>query len=302
MLPKKAKIVEVGPRDGLQNEKTILTTSDKVELIRRLSESGLKNIEATSFVSPKWVPQFADAKETLESVLGASFASGVDFPVLIPNLQGLERALEFDVKTIAVFTTVSETFSKKNTNCSVQESLDRIDAIFSRLQNEKVRVRGYISCVIACPYEGKMPPEKSAEIAKHLLAKGAYEISLGDTIGVGRPNEAQKLIETVSRAVPMERLAVHFHDTYGQALANIYAALQMGITVIDSSVGGLGGCPYAPGAGGNVATEDVLYMLDGLGIESGVNLKVLLEAAKFASDRLGRSCTSKVYQALCGRK
>lgn len=294
-IPTQVKIVEVGPRDGLQNEAKEIPTNVKIDFINRLSQTGLKVIEATSFVSPKWIPQLADGMEVYQRI---NKAEGVQYPVLVPNLKGYERAKESGVKEIAVFTTASESFSQKNTNCSVAESMQRVEEIVSVAKKDKIPVRAYLSCVLGCPYEGEIKPEKTAELAGKLLKMGCYEISLGDTIGVGNPAAVIKLLTAVARHVPVKQLAVHFHDTYGQALANIYAALTFGVSVVDSSVAGLGGCPYAKGASGNVATEDVLYMLNGMQIETGVDLKKVIEVGSYISGYLGRKSQSKVSAAL----
>uniref|UniRef100_A0A3P8TQ91 hydroxymethylglutaryl-CoA lyase n=1 Tax=Amphiprion percula TaxID=161767 RepID=A0A3P8TQ91_AMPPE len=295
-LPDKVKIVEVGPRDGLQNEKTIVPTEAKINLIDMLSESGLPVIEATSFVSPKWVPQMADQVEVMK---GISRKPGVSYPVLTPNLKGFQAAVKAGAAEVAIFGAASELFSKKNINCSVDESLQRFDEVMKAAKEAGVPVRGYVSCVVGCPYEGKVAPEKVAHVAKRLYSMGCYEISLGDTIGVGTPGSITAMLEAVSKEVPVSALAVHCHDTYGQALANILVALQMGISVIDSSVAGLGGCPYAQGASGNVATEDVVYMLHGLGIQTGVDLSKLMDAGAFICRTLNRKTSSKVAQATC---
>ncbi len=294
-FPKLVKIVEVSPRDGLQNEATPIPTDIKVEFINQLSDTGLKVIEATSFVSPKWIPQLADNTEVFQRI---KKKSDVSYPVLVPNKKGLEAAIAAGVKEIAVFTTPSEQFSQKNTNCSVVESIDRITEIIYDAKNYDLRVRGYISCVIACPYEGNMAPEKVTALARILRKLGCYEISLGDTIGVGTPRPVRLLLDNVMGEIPVEQLAVHFHDTYGQALANIYAALEMGVATIDSSVAGLGGCPYAKGASGNVATEDVIYMLNGMNIKTGVDFAKLVAVGNFISKQLGRESRSKVAKAL----
>lgn len=298
-LPKKVNIVEVGPRDGLQNEMDIVPTKVKVTWINLLSDAGLKIIEATSFVSPKWVPQLADGEEVLREI---QKKKDVRYPVLVPNLVGLEKALHAGARAISVFTTASETFSQKNTHCTVAESVMRIAEIMRAAKENELTVRAYISCVLGCPYEGEIAAEKSAELARILWQMGCNEISLGDTIGVGTPLKTQKLIETVSIDVPIDHLAVHFHDTYGQALANIYAALQLGIKTIDSSTAGLGGCPYAKGASGNVATEDVVYMLNGMGIETGVDLKKIIVAGQYISNKLKRPIQSKAHIALSGSR
>ncbi|EKD71822.1 MAG: hypothetical protein ACD_46C00089G0007 [uncultured bacterium] len=293
-FPKQVKIVEVAPRDGLQNEVEIVATNTKIDFINRLSETGLSVIETTSFVSPKWIPQLADGREVYEKI---SKKIGVIYPVLIPNVKGLENALAVGVKNIAVFASPSEKFSQKNTNCSVAESLVRIQEVMKLAKQHGLSVRGYISCVLGCPYEGDMAPEKVAILAEKLVAMGCEEISLGDTIGVGTPIKTSRLIEIMTNRVPVNQIAVHFHDTYGQALVNIYIALQMGITTIDSSVAGLGGCPYAHGASGNVATEDVVYMLHGLGIETGIDLSKLISVGKFICQQLKKAPRSKVNLA-----
>ena len=294
-LPASVKIVEVSPRDGLQNEKAILPTQTKIDFINQLSLTGLSVIEVGSFVSPKWIPQLADGSDVLA---GIQQKPGVHYPVLVPNTQGLERAIAAHAKEVAVFTTPSEQFSQKNTNCSVMESMQRVADVVRLAKARGIPVRAYLSCVLGCPYEGEMAPEKVAALAQQLDAMGCYEISLGDTIGVGTPVKTRHLIEVVARAVPVQRLAVHFHDTYGQALVNIHTALMQGIAVVDSSVAGLGGCPYAKGASGNVATEDVVYMLHGMGIETGVDLVKLVNAGRSISEILGRKPQSKVNLAL----
>jgi hydroxymethylglutaryl-CoA lyase len=293
-FPKNVRIVEVGPRDGLQNEPHNVPTETKIEFIRRLAASGLKTIEATAFVSPKWVPQMADHAEVLR---GLPRADGVSYPVLVPNLRGFEDAAAAGATEVAVFAAASETFSQRNINCSIAESLDRFAPVFEAARAANVRVRGYVSCVLGCPYEGEIDPEKVGEVAAALFERGCYEVSLGDTIGVGTPNRTTALIKTVGGRMPVDRLAGHFHDTYGQALVNIYAALSMGLQVFDASVSGLGGCPYAPGATGNVATEDLLYMLNGMGIETGVDLERLLAAGAFICGKLGRPTQSRVARA-----
>ena len=290
-FPKSVKIVEVGPRDGLQNEKGIIPAADKIEFINRLSETGLKTIEATSFVSPKWIPQLADAEEVFK---GLAKKPGVAYPVLVPNEKGMERALACGAKEIAVFTAASETFNQKNINCSIAESIERFKPVMALAAKAGVKVRGYISTVIACPYEGAIQPEAAARVAKSLAALGCYEISLGDTIGVGTPVKAQAMLAAAAAEVPMAQLAVHFHDTYGQALANIHACLEMGVATVDSSTSGLGGCPYAKGATGNVATEDVLFMLSGMGIATGVDMAKLLAAGAYISGVLKRAPDSKL--------
>ncbi|KAI5622876.1 hydroxymethylglutaryl-CoA lyase, mitochondrial, partial [Silurus asotus] len=295
-LPERVKIVEVGPRDGLQNEKTIVPAEVKIRLIDMLSDAGLPVIEATSFVSPKWVPQMADQEEVMR---GINRKSGVNYPVLTPNLKGYRAAVKAGAKEVAIFGAASELFSKKNINCSVEESLQRFEEVISVAKQEGVSVRGYVSCVLGCPYEGTVSPLKVADVAKRLYAMGCYEISLGDTIGVGTPGGMSEMLEAVMKEVPVDALAVHCHDTYGQALANILVALQNGVSVVDSSVSGLGGCPYAQGASGNVATEDVVYMLHGLGIQTGVDLQKLMDAGSFICRSLDRRTSSKVAQASC---
>jgi hydroxymethylglutaryl-CoA lyase len=294
-LPAKVRMVEVGPRDGLQNEQALVPTEVKVGLIDRLTEAGLAAIEATSFVSPKWVPQMGDAAQVMAAIRRRP---GVRYPVLTPNIQGFEAALAAGCDEVAVFVAASETFSRKNINCSIAESLERARPVAAAAKARQVRVRGYISCVLGCPYEGEIAPERVRDVAAALNTMGCYEISLGDTIGTGTAGKTQKLIATVSEAVAIARLAGHFHDTYGQALANLYAALELGVTSFDSSVAGLGGCPYAKGATGNVASEDVLYLLDGLGIETGVDMTRLRRAGQYISDFLGRPPVSRVARAL----
>jgi hydroxymethylglutaryl-CoA lyase len=298
-IPKCVRIVEVGPRDGLQNEKRIVPTETKIEFIRRLADTGLKTIEATAFVSPKWVPQMADHAEVMR---GLPRDGDVRFPVLVPNMLGFDAAVAAGATEVAVFAAASETFSQRNINCSIAESLERFAPVFAAARAANVRVRGYVSCVLGCPYEGEVPPAKVAEVAAALFDRGCYEISLGDTIGVGTPNRTKEMIETVAARVAVEKLAGHFHDTYGQALANIYAALLSGVGVFDASVSGLGGCPYAPGAAGNVASEDLLYMLNGMGVETGVDLDGLIAAGAFICERIGRETQSRVARARMGAK
>jgi len=297
-LPGRVRIVEVGPRDGLQNEARSVPAAVKIELIERLAEAGLTAIEATAFVSPKWVPQMADNAQVMA---GIRKRPGVAYPVLVPNLQGFEAAAAAGAEEIAVFGAASEAFSRKNINCSIEESLARFDPVAAAAKAKGIRVRGYISCVVGCPYQGEVAPDAVAGVAERLLAMGCYEISLGDTIGVGTPRKVQAMLRAVAARVPMERLAVHCHDTYGQALANIYAALELGVAVMDSSVAGLGGCPYAKGASGNVATEDVVYMLNGMGITTGVDLDKLAAAGRYICGELGRAPVSKVAQALAAK-
>lgn len=294
-LPKKVRIVEVGPRDGLQNEKQSIPTAAKIQLIENLVDAGLDYIEAGSFVNPKWVPQMADSGEVFS---GITRKPGVTYAALTPNLQGYERALAVGANEVAIFAAASEAFSQKNINCSIAESITRFEALISAAKQQKIPVRGYISCVLGCPHSGEVNPQTVADIAKELFAMGCYEISLGDTIGVGTAGQTKNLIETVARDIPINKIAAHMHDTYGQALANIYAALEMGVSVIDSSVAGLGGCPYAVGATGNVATEDVVYLLNGLGIEHGVNLGKLIHAGNTISNIIGKPTNSKVAKAM----
>ncbi len=300
-LPTRVRIVEVGARDGLQNEAQLVPEGTKIELIGRLAASGLKTIEATSFVSPKWVPQMADAADVLSRVLAIA-PPDVTYPVLTPNLKGFEAAMEAGAQEVAVFGAASESFSQKNINCSIAESLARFEPVMAAAQAAGVRVRGYVSCTLGCPYEGEIAPAAVAEVAGRLQDMGCYEISLGDTIGTGTPGKTQRMIEAVAARVPVERLAGHYHDTYGQALANIYASLEMGVAVFDASVGGLGGCPYAAGASGNVATEDVLYMLNGLGIETGVDIDTLVDTAAWICEQLGRPPGSKVARAILAKR
>ena len=297
-VPKQVRMVEVGPRDGLQNEARIVPARVKIALIEQLAEAGLGVVEAGSFVSPKWVPQMADTAEVLA---GLRRQPGVSYPVLVPNLKGFEAARAAGVEEIAIFGAASESFSRRNINCSIAESLERFAPVAAAARREGMRVRGYVSCVVDCPYEGPIAPRAVAEVAARLLALGCYEVSLGETIGTATPARVEAMIEAVSQAVPIERLAVHFHDTYGQALANILAALAKGIAVIDSSVAGLGGCPYAKGASGNVASEDVLYMLTGLGVATGVDLTRLAAVGQFISKELGREPASKAARALAAK-
>ncbi|MGY0504177.1 hydroxymethylglutaryl-CoA lyase [Luteimonas sp. e5] len=294
-LPAAVRIVEVGPRDGLQNEKTPISTADKIELIDRLSATGLASIEATSFVSPKWVPQMADAAEVYA---GIDKRPGIAYPVLVPNLQGYERARAVGVGEIAVFTAASEAFNRKNTNAGIDESLQRFAPVLEAARADGVKVRGYVSTVLGCPYQGKVPLADVVRVTKALHAMGCYEVSLGDTIGVGTPGKAREMLCAVAGEVPMAALAIHFHDTYGQALANILACLEQGVAVVDAAVAGTGGCPYARGASGNVASEDVVYMLHGLGIETGIDLPRLAETGRWLAARLGRETGSRVGRAL----
>ena len=298
-FPEQVKIVEVGPRDGLQNESSTVPAEIKVELVEKLAEAGLSVIESGAFVSPKWVPQMATSGEVFASI---DRRNNVSYPMLVPNLKGLELALAKGVEEIALFAAASETFSQKNTNCSIAESIERFNEVIDQAQAAGLKIRGYISCVLGCPYEGKVSFDTVSMLAQELIEKGCYEVSLGDTIGVGTAGQAQELVEILSQQVPVQQLAAHFHDTYGQALANIHAVMQCGIAVVDSSVAGLGGCPYARGATGNVATEDVVYMLNGMGIETGVDMDKLLEAGRFISDFLGREPVSRAATALLRSK
>jgi hydroxymethylglutaryl-CoA lyase len=298
-FPEMVKIVEVGPRDGLQNEAVTVPAEIKVQLVEKLADAGLPVIEAGAFVSPKWVPQMATSAEVFKLV---SKRAGVAYPMLVPNLKGLELAHAVGVQEIALFAATTETFSQKNTNCSIAESIDRFNAVIDEALGLGIKVRGYVSCVLGCPYEGEVSADTVLMLVEKMFERGCYEVSLGDTIGVGTAGQAQALVEMLTRQVPVQQLAAHFHDTYGQALANIHAVLQCGINVIDSSVAGLGGCPYARGATGNVATEDVVYMLHGMGIETGVDMDRLLDAGRFISDFLGREPVSRAETALLRKK
>ena len=295
MRPSHVTLYEVGPRDGLQAETEIVSAADKIALIDRLSQTGLQHIEAASFVSAKWVPQMADAAEVMA---GIARRDGVSYPVLTPNLQGYEAARDAGAATVAIFGAASETFSRRNINCSIGESLERFRFVTESAARDGLKVRGYVSCIVGCPYEGRIAPESVVPVAQKMLDMGCYEISLGDTIGIGTPGDIRRLLDMVLKFIPTGRIALHCHDTYGQALANILTALDYGIAVFDASVGGLGGCPYAPGASGNVATEDVLYMLDGMGIETGVDLDAAIDTAWFISGVLGRAPRSKVARAM----
>jgi hydroxymethylglutaryl-CoA lyase len=297
-LPRRVRIVEVGPRDGLQNEAKPVSAAVKIELVHRLAGAGLPAIEAAAFVSPKWVPQMADAAEVMA---GIRRAPGVAYPVLVPNLQGLEAAIAAGAREIAVFGAASETFSRKNINCSIAESLERFRPVAKAARARGLRVRGYISCAAGCPYEGEVKPSAVAGVATALYDMGCYEISLGDTIGVGTPGKIKAMIGAVAKKIPVGRLAGHYHDTWGQALANIYASLELGVKTFDSSVAGLGGCPYAKGATGNVATEDVVYLLDGLGIATGVDLEKVFRAGQFICAALGREPASRVARAMAAK-
>jgi hydroxymethylglutaryl-CoA lyase len=296
MLPGKVKIVEVGPRDGLQNEKQLVPTETKIELIERLADAGLRVIEATSFVSPKWVPQMGDNAAVLQGIKRHPAAV---YPVLTPNLQGFDAAVQAGATEVAIFGAASESFSRKNINCSIAESLKRFEPVVSAASALEIKVRGYVSCVVACPYEGAVAPAQAASVARTLFDMGCYEVSLGDTIGVGNPASITRMIEACAGAVPIERLAGHYHDTYGMAIANIYASLQLGMATFDSSVAGLGGCPYAKGASGNVATEDVVYLLDGLGIATGIDVAKLAAIGAWISSAINRPNGAKAGRALC---
>lgn len=296
-MPTFVKIVEVGPRDGLQNEKTV-STHNKIALVNALSDAGLSYVETGSFVSPKWVPQMGDSKDVFAQV---NRKDGVTYAALTPNLKGLEAAIAAGADEVAVFAAASQSFSQKNINCSIDESLERFVPVMELAKSNDIKVRGYVSCVLGCPYEGDIYASQVADVAKKLIDMGCYEVSLGDTVGVGTPLKVKAMLREVLSVVPAEQLAVHFHDTYGQALANIFSALQMGISVVDSSVAGLGGCPYAKGASGNVATEELVYMLNGLGITHGVDLDKLALAGQAISSALGKTPNSKVSMALAAR-
>ncbi|MFT5659330.1 MAG: hydroxymethylglutaryl-CoA lyase [Gammaproteobacteria bacterium] len=302
-IPSSVKIVEVGPRDGLQNESMSVPVEVKVILIEKLVEAGLSVVESGSFVSPKWVPQMASSAEVYLALKSQPNRqrNSPSYPMLVPNMKGLEAALDVGVEEIAIFAAASETFSEKNINCSIDQSIERYQPVVEKAQSENIIVRGYISCVLGCPYEGAVSKDVVADVAVRLLDLGCYEISLGDTIGIGTAASALAMVERVSKDVPVNQLAAHFHDTYGQALANIYAVLQAGVSVFDSSVAGLGGCPYARGASGNVATEDLLYMLDGMNIETGVDMAKLLAAGEYINQFLGRDSASKAALALVKR-
>lgn len=297
-LPKKVRIVEVGPRDGLQNEKQAIPTAAKIQLIEMLVDAGLTYIEAGSFVNPKWVPQMADSAEVFA---GITRKTNITYAALVPNVQGYERALAVNANEVAIFAAASEAFSQKNINCSISESIQRFETLICVAQAQKIPVRGYISCVAGCPYSGEIDPKTVATIANELLAMGCYEISLGDTIGVGTAGKIKHLIETVAKNIPTDKIAVHMHDTYGQALTNIYASLEMGVSAIDSSIAGLGGCPYAAGASGNVATEDLVYLLNGLGIAHGTDLQKLIQAGNYISNILNKPNQSKAAQAFINK-
>ena len=293
------RIVEVGPRDGLQNEKQVVPTDTKLELIARLADAGLRDIEATSFVSPKRVPQMADHAQLMQRL---PRRDGVSYPVLTPNLQGFEAALQAGAREVAVFASASEAFSQRNINCSIAESIERFEPLMAAAQRAGVRVRGYVSCVVGCPYEGAVAPQRVADVAARLADIGCYEISLGDTIGVGTPGSVLRMLEAVSVRMNVDRLAGHFHDTYGMAIANVHAAYTFGLRVFDSSVSGLGGCPYAQGASGNVATEDLVYLLNGLGVDTGVDLDRLIDCSAWISSVLGREPSSRVTRAVIAKR
>lgn len=295
MLPKRVKLVEVGPRDGLQNESMQVSAAVKVELIAQLVAAGVSYVEAGSFVNPKWVPQMAGSEEVFAALPPSP---GVTYAALTPNLQGFERARAAGAGEVAVFAAASEGFSQKNINCSIAQSIERFQPVVAAANAANIRVRGYVSCVVGCPYDGKIQPGQVASVAKTLFEMGCYEISLGDTIGVGTPGDITAMLDTVANEVPIENLAVHCHDTYGMAIANIYAALEAGVAVVDSSVAGLGGCPYAKGASGNVASEDVVYLLNGLGIEHGIDLSELISAGRYITEHLQRNNASRVALAL----
>ena len=297
-FPSRVTIVDVGARDGLQNEAVQVSTADKLRLIHGLADAGVPVVEAASFVSPKWVPQMADAAEVMA---GLARKQGVRYPVLTPNLKGFEAAVAAGADEVAVFASASESFSHRNINCSIAESLERFAPVMEAAKAKGIPVRGYVSCVLGCPYEGEIAPAAVAKVAADLHRMGCFEISLGDTIGTGTPRKAQAMVEAVAEEVPLGRLAAHFHDTYGQALANLHAVLELGIATVDSSVAGLGGCPYAKGASGNVATEDVVYMLRGMGIETGVDLDRLIQTSAGISAVLGKKPVSKAAQALLAK-
>ena len=298
-LPSRVQLIDVGPRDGLQNEKQPVPAAVKIELVHRLQAAGLSEIEVTSFVSPKWVPQMADNAEVMN---GIQRQSGVRYSVLTPNLQGFEAALKTRPDEIVVFGAASEAFSRKNINCSIAESIERFAPVVQAALAAGIAVRGAMSCTVGCPYEGEVDPQAVADVAATLYQMGCYEVSLGDTIGVGTPGRTRQMLDVVARKVPVEKLAGHYHDTYGQAVANIYASLEAGVAVFDAAVAGLGGCPYAAGASGNVATEDVVYLMNGLGIHTGIDLDALVDTAGWISERLGRPPASKVARAVLAKR
>ncbi|MBL4772563.1 MAG: hydroxymethylglutaryl-CoA lyase [Alcanivoracaceae bacterium] len=293
-IPSKIKIVEVSPRDGLQNEKQTIDLTTKLELIKRLEKSGLTNIEVTGFVSPKWVPQLADSAQLCQQLIRQD---EINYSALVPNIKGMELAIAGNIREVAVFTAASESFTKKNINCSIEESLQRFKPVIAMAKQNNIKVRGYVSCVLGCPYEGEIDPNKVAVITEKLFQLGCYEVSLGDTIGTGTPVKSQQMFKACLKVAEKDKLALHFHNTYGQALANIYACLQLGASIIDSSVAGLGGCPYAKGASGNVATEDVIYMLNGMNIKNYVNLDELIETGNWISNVLNKANNSQVGKA-----
>jgi hydroxymethylglutaryl-CoA lyase len=301
-MTESVRIVEVGPRDGLQNEKQVVTTATKLELIERLAAAGVRDIEATSFVSPKWVPQMADHAEIMAGLPSAQRYPGVNYPVLTPNMKGFEAAVAAGAREVAVFAAASEAFSQKNINCSIAESITRFEPVFAAAKAHGVRVRGYISCVVGCPYEGAVDPARVAEVAQRLHELGSYEVSLGDTIGVGTPGTVLRMLEAVAARVPVARLAGHYHDTYGMGVANVLASYQFGLRSFDSSIAGLGGCPYARGATGNVATEDVVYLLHGLGAHTGIDLDRLVDCAAWISQQLERAPNSRVSRAMLAKR
>ncbi len=296
------KLVEVGPRDGLQNEATVLSASTRVELIERLANAGLRHIEAGSFVSPKWVPQMAGSADVLQALLPKKNMANVHFPVLTPNVQGYQLAREAGAREVAIFGAASETFSQKNINCSIAESLQRFEAIQAFAHADNVALRGYVSCLVACPYEGDISPAQVIPVVRRLFELGCYEVSLGDTIGRGTPHSVRRVLRALLTEFPAEKLALHFHDTYGMAIANLMTGLELGIRTIDASVGGAGGCPYANGASGNVATEEVVYLLEREGLDTGVNLNALVDTGHWLYQQLGKPVVSRVNQALFGKQ
>ncbi|MDR5773498.1 hydroxymethylglutaryl-CoA lyase [Caballeronia sp. LZ002] len=301
-LPKRVRIVEVGPRDGLQSEPSPVSATVKAELIERLIDAGVRYVEAASFVSPKWVPQMADGAQVLERVLPSARRTGTTLAALVPNLKGLEAALAAHADEVAVFAAASESFSQKNINCSIDESIARFEPVIGAARKAGVRVRGYVSCVLGCPFEGEIAPEAVARVAKRLYDLGCYETSLGDTIGAGTPLKTQAMLDACAAQVPLQALAGHFHDTWGMGAANVLAALQRGVATFDSSVSGIGGCPYSPGATGNVATEDIVYLCEGMGMTTGIDLDKLADAGAFISAALGRATSSRVARALEGKR
>lgn len=301
-MTRQIRIVEVGPRDGLQNEKEVVSTATKLELIERLAQTGLRDIEAASFVSPKWVPQMADHAEIMAGLPSAERYPGVNYPVLTPNMKGFEAAVAAGAKEVAVFAAASEGFSQKNINCSIAESIERFLPVFEEARRLGIRVRGYVSCVIACPYDGPVAPEKVAAVASRLRELGSYEVSLGDTIGAGTPASVSRMLDAVCQVIPSSQLAGHFHDTYGMAVANVYESYRFGLSTFDSSLAGLGGCPYAKGATGNVATEDLVYLFDGLGAQTGIDLDALVDCANWISSVLGRTPNSRVSRAMLAKR